>query len=506
MRFLTEEELLQLSGAETASFPAPVPTQIVSSDEYMPSPQTRAQREVEFRLKDLADRLARKQGLSRRRFFQSAAGMAASYLVMNQVYGEQLFDVTQAEATTPELADSRARELGTQMIFDAHTHFVRDDPSPAVSDARRVGGLMWQRAMTAKLGWSKELAGKEQTIDDLKFANFFKEIYLDSDTKVALLTNAPSDAPEDWLLPQAKVFQTRDQVNRDAGSKRLLAHFTITPGQDGWLESIDEAIEVYKPDGWKGYTVGDLILTHGGKRAYRLDDEKLMYPFYEKAAKSGIRTICIHKGLFPLFAEQRIPRLRDFAAVGDVGRAAKDWPQLNFAIYHSGYRHLGGAPEEGINEWERTGRLSWLSDLAEVPEKYGVTNVYGDLGAIFAWTVIAQPRLCAAMLGTLVKGLGADHVIWGTDSVWTGSPQWQIEAMRRLEIPLDMQKANAFAPLGAADGAVKNAIFSNNGLRLFGQQHRQASLDGDRFARLKQEYSQQGPARSNLRFGYVKPT
>ena len=52
-----------------------------------------------------------------------------------------------------------------------------------------------------------------------------------------------------------------------------------------------------------------------------------------------------------------------------------------------------------MTEWEQAGRLSWLSDLAEIPRQHGVTNVYGDLGAIFAWTVIAQPRLAAAMLG-----------------------------------------------------------------------------------------------------------
>jgi len=502
MQFLTDGQLGELAAAEERSFVAPIPTQIVSSDEYLPAPQSAKQREVEARLKDLGSTLARKQGLSRRRFFQSAAGMAASYFVMNQVYGP-IFSVTEAEAATPELADLRAQAFRQQLVFDAHTHFVRDDPSTAVSDPARVGGLMWQRALVAKLGWNKDLAGQEQTVEALKFQNFFKEIYLDSDTRVALLTNAPSDAPEDWLLPQDKVFEARDRVNKEAGSKRLLAHFTITPGQDGWLDAVDHAIETYKPDGWKGYTIGDVILAHGGKRAYRLDDEKLMYPFYERAAKSGIKTVCIHKGLFPPFAEQRLPHLREYAAVGDVGKAAKDWPQLNFAIYHSGFRHLGGPPDEGIKEWEQTGRLSWLSELAEIPEKYGVSNVYGDLGAIFAWTVIAQPRLCAAMMGTLIKGLGADHVIWGTDSVWTGSPQWQIEALRRLEIPEDMQKRNSFEPLGAADGPVKSAILAKNGLRLFGHdQHAQLTYS-DHFAVTKAEYEQRGPARSNLRYGYV---
>ena len=173
-----------------------------------------------------------------------------------------------------------------------------------------------------------------------------------------------------------------------------------------------------------------------------------MYPFYEKAVKSGIKNVCIHKGLFAPATEEKFPRLRPYADVSDVGKAAKDWPQLNFLIYHSAYRWVGGKPADGMAEFDRTGRSSWTSDLAEIPEKYGVTNVYGDLGQLFAWTAVAEPRLAAALMGMLVKGLGADHVLWGTDAVWTGAPQWQIEGLRRLEIPEDMQKKYGFAPLG----------------------------------------------------------
>jgi hypothetical protein len=94
----------------------------------------------------------------------------------------------------------------------------------------------------------------------------------------------------------------------------------------------------------------------------------------------------------------------------------------------------------------RTGRVEWVNDLAEIPAQYGVKNVYGDLGQIFAQSTMADPRVCAFMMGTLVKGLGADHVVWGSDAVWTGSPQWQIEALRRIEIPDDSQTTRvAFA-------------------------------------------------------------
>ena len=90
---LTDAELAALMPSELCAYQTPIPTQIVSSDEFYPDPQNERQREVEARLLAMADELGGKQGLNRRRFFQSAAGMAASFVAMNEVYGP-LFDVT----------------------------------------------------------------------------------------------------------------------------------------------------------------------------------------------------------------------------------------------------------------------------------------------------------------------------------------------------------------------------------------------------------------------------
>jgi predicted TIM-barrel fold metal-dependent hydrolase len=106
------------------------------------------------------------------------------------------------------------------------------------------------------------------------------------------------------------------------------------------------------------------------------------------------------------------------------------------------------------------------------------------------------------MMGQLVTGLGADHVVWGTDAIWTGSPQWQIEALRRLEIPEDMQKKYGFKPLGPADGPVKRAILGENNARLYRYGPR-AALDTDRVAAAKAAYERSGTSRSNVRYGYV---
>ena len=71
------------------------------------------------------------------------------------------------------------------------------------------------------------------------------------------------------------------------------------------MDEVDKAIAVHKPESWKGYTIGDPL--NPSKFPWRLDDEKLMYPFYDKAVKSGITTICIHKGLLPPDYEKSMP-------------------------------------------------------------------------------------------------------------------------------------------------------------------------------------------------------
>ena len=268
---------------------------------------------------------------------------------------------------------------------------------------------------------------------------------------------------------------------------------------------MDRAIEVLKPDSFKGYTIGDNTHKNLSKHPWRLDDEKLVYPAYEKFLKAGLKNVCIHKGLFAPSVEQRFPHLLRHADVSDVARAARDWPQLNFIIYHGGYRFAGGGrAADAWQQFEPTGRIDWVTDLAEIPAQAGVSNVYADVGQLFAQTTISEPKLAAVLMGQLIRGLGVDHVCWGTDAIWTGAPQWQIEALRRLEIPEDLRRKHGFAPLGEADGAVKRAIFGENNARLYGYDPRQRqALATDRFAVAREVYDREGSQRTNLAYGFV---
>jgi predicted TIM-barrel fold metal-dependent hydrolase len=499
MGMLSDEERASLRPARLADSPTPVPTRVVSSDEFMPVPQTERQKKVEARLNALADDHAGRNGLSRRRFFQTAAGMATAFVAMNEVYGP-LYAASPAEARSLDLAQARADALKDQFIMDVHTHFLRDDT--------RLEGFVRGREAVGRAGWNPGLVGRPQTLDDLKYPNWFKEIYLDSDTKVALISGSASEDPRDWFLTNEMKAEARARVNAAAGSRRLLSHAIFTPGQDGWMDEVDKCIATLKPDSWKGYTVGDNTNKDLARHPWRMDDEKLVYPFYEKIVRAGHDIVCVHKGLYPPSTAQRWPHLTDYAKVDDVGKAAKDWPQIRFVVYHSAYRWTGGAgalARDAYAQFEQTGRVEWTSDLAEIPAKYGVSNVYADLGQIFAQTTVTEPRLCAALMGMLIKGLGADHVVWGTDAVWTGAPQWQIEALRRLEIPEEMCRKYGFAPLGPADGPVKRAIFGENSARMYRYELKKAAWRDDRFAALKSDYERHGRDPSNLRYGFVVP-
>jgi predicted TIM-barrel fold metal-dependent hydrolase len=440
---------------EGASLNYPIPVRIPATDETAGQPQTPEQQRVQKILLELADRFGPPLGMNRRSFLKSCSGMAAAFLAMNSVFGG-IFTVNSAEAEDPQASEARRAGLKDQFIFDVQTHFVRSGPG--------FEGILALRSSAKR--WNPDLKDEKTTPDKIGYDNYIHEIFEKSDTKLALLSSAPSDDHEKWFLHNDEIARARKGINEQAGSKRLFSHAVFTPGRPGWMEDLDRAVSEYKPDSWKGYTIGTPFSE--SKWPWRLDDEKLVYPAYEKMQKAGIINVCIHKGLLPSDYKEQFRRTWQYAGVGDLGKAAKDWPGLNFMIYHSAIRRFGVPEEEDVRTFEEKGYIPWVSDLAQIPEKFGVKNVYAELGSVFAMTALSNPRYCSGILGTLVKGMGADKVLWGTDSVFYGSPQWQIEAFRRIEIPEDLRKKLGFEPLGPADSSLKSAVLGKNAARVYG--------------------------------------
>jgi hypothetical protein len=308
LRYLSDTELATLRPADEACAPLPLPTQMISNGEYTPLPQTGSQRRVEALITARADALAPRHGMSRREFLASSAGMAAAFLGMNEVFGP-VFSVSHAEAATPGVADERSRALASQFIIDCQTHFVRDDYNQP---------LLIAAGQFAKKHWNPALEGAD-SLTRFKFQNFVKEIFLDSDTKIGLISGTPTDSPDLLFLSNDQIAAARDVINRMSGSRRALGHGIVTPGSPGWLDEIDRVISDLKPDSLKGYTIGDPLYQTGRKTQWRLDDEKNVYPLYEKMLKAGINTLCIHKGLLPADYLTSMPELWRYATVWDVG-------------------------------------------------------------------------------------------------------------------------------------------------------------------------------------------
>lgn len=131
-----------------------------------------------------------------------------------------------------------------------------------------------------------------------------------------------------------------------------------------------------------------------------------------------------------------------------------------------------------------------------------MTNVYMELGTTFGMVAVTNPRLAAFMLGQMIQAFGDDHVLWGTDSIWWGSPQWQIEAFRRLQMPEDLTQRFAFAPL---TDEVKRKIFGLNAARLYkvDPEAKLRALPNDALTELKKAYRASGGTPSNTQYGWV---
>src|SRR3712207_5637463 len=104
-----------------------------------------------------------------------------------------------------------------------------------------------------------------------KFDNFLKEVYLDSDTRVGLLSGAPFDDPKNWFLSNDQIKRAAVTVNGVVGTRRLLFHSLVTPKQPGWLEEVDRCIAEVRPTSWKGYTIGDPLSPQTDRKSTRLN-------------------------------------------------------------------------------------------------------------------------------------------------------------------------------------------------------------------------------------------
>ena len=130
-------------------------------------------------------------------------------------------------------------------------------------------------------------------------------------------------------------------------------------------------------------------------------------------------------------------------------------------MYHSGYESGGfegpftpATSEAGVNR------------LIASLERAGIgpnENVYAELGSTW-WNVMRTPTQAAHLLGKLLKHVGRDNVVWGTDCLFYGSPQPQIQALRAFQISEEFQERYGYPALTKD---LKAKILGRNAARLY---------------------------------------
>lgn len=419
----------------------PIKLDATSNGEFMPRPlgpaATRAVRLAHRRV----DALSRRLGQSRRAFLTSACGVAATLLAFNQAFAAARRDggyhaLPEEAAVDPQLAQEAVD--GGEFIFDAQTHHV---------DASGGWSNHWNEVLSF---YPQSRCADPERPECLSAEALIREVFHDSDTSVATLSMVPS-APDENPLTTAEAARTREMVAALQDGGRLFIQSLVQPRLPGAFERMERDAAEYGVSGWKMYTqwgpdgVG-----------FFMDDEAHGIPLIEKGLALGVGRFVMHKGL-PLTGGYPY----EYSTCRDVGPAARMFPQATFIVYHSGF--VPGEAE-GPYDPDRTDGVDRL--IASCREN-GIGpdgNVYAELGSTWRY-VMRDPEQAAHLLGKLLVHLGPDRILWGTDSVWYGSPQDQIQAFRTFQISERLRERYGYPEITPA---IRARIFGLNAAELHG--------------------------------------
>jgi hypothetical protein len=418
----------------------PIKLDSSSNGEYWPVVANDRLTHVVTRAREHAATNARKLGCSRREYLASACGAASVLLAMNQLgCGGGSYQVPPESAL--DQAAAEAAVGGDEFIFDVQTHQVSADrpwwdvKRPSLADFLKT----IPQAECGEPHWAKCFS------DDV----LIREVFLESDTQIAVVSALWGD-PHPMLASEAA--KTREKVQAIGKGTRLLTHGIVQPNEGDFQkvsEHMQDLITTWKIDAWKLYTVWG-----PNGEGYLLDGELGMKTI-ARGLELGRHIFAVHKGL-PLPGMNR-----DFTSPRDIGKAAKAFPNAVFLVYHSGWEaeHVEGAYDPNADRG--------VDVLIRSLEEHGIGpqgNVYAELGSTWR-ELMKKPDQAAHMLGKLLKHVGEDRILWGTDAIWYGSPQDQIQAFRAFEISPEFQQRFGYPALTKER---KAKIFGLNAARVYG--------------------------------------
>ena len=425
----------------------PIKLDSTSNGEFLPVPLSRANRHANALAQEAASVHARRLGMGRRDFLLGSCGAASTLLAFNAANAAAgrtggFFDLPAVAATEPAAA-AITLETG-EFIFDVQGHYV--DPTEAWLKVAPESAFGWAPKAGCALADGRTPRSR---LACLSSEEFVKDVFLDSDTDMMVLSFVPSRR-EASPLEIESADAVRRIVDRLEGNHRLMIHGRVNPNQPGDLEDMPRLKEQFGVCAWKTYTQWG-----PDGRGFFLDDD-VGIRFVEEARRLGVKVICVHKGL-PFG-----PESYEHSQCHDIGAIAKRFPDVSFLVYHSGF-----VTEVEEKAYGQNANGDGIDTLIRSLKESGIgpgSNVYAELGSTWRF-LMRDPTQAAHALGKLLKDCGPDNVLWGTDSIWYGSPQDQIQAFRAFQIAPELREQHGYPELTPA---LRAKVFGLNAMRPYG--------------------------------------
>jgi predicted TIM-barrel fold metal-dependent hydrolase len=420
----------------------------LSTDEYSPRRLEPRDHRVLHRAGATTGRHARRLGIPEALYADGRRGLAATLRAVDVEAGGGFFAIP-AEAEVDDAAADAVFSGAEDLVVDVQTHLVR----PSRADTAAASALWGFLRSVDPERWG---SGVDPRL--LAAPVWARSVFGGSETAVALVTSPPGPGPEN-VVTNDDLAATREIVDRYAGTGRVLTHTIVHPNLGrSELDAMAEWSERLRPAGWKVYTLWEPRGTGDGS-GWFLDDEATGRPFLERVRELGPHIVCAHKGLSGPIA--------DLAPAGasprDIGPAAVAFPDLTFVVYHSGFEIRRDVDEDGTAPDPAGGVTRLATSLRGAGVAPGA-NVYAELGSTW-FLVLRRPEVAAHVIGTLLAAVGEDRILWGTDSVWYGPPQFLIDAFRAFRIPERFQEEFGYPAL---TDAAKRKILGTNAVELYG--------------------------------------
>lgn len=421
-----------------------------SSDEYQPLPLSPVVREAAKRARWALDREARRHGMTRRDFLGTATASAivlATLAACSREQGQATGTTTAGTFAVPPEATVDT-EAGTTVLGPGTTEASPPSTAAAIGAVMDVQLHFLDPASNGAgfgAGFPQAACGASDARDCFDQETFLRLVFDESETAVGVLSALPI-ADLDGPLSLSVMERALESFAASQRAGRLLLQGGVFPAGiplTAALEGMAAAVERAPIAAWKTYT--------HAPGTYRLDDPTGL-AVAQEAVRLGVPILSVHKGIGP-----------EAASPDDVGPAAAAVPDAVFVVYHSGWqpgvpegpRAVGAGPVDGIDRLLASLEASGIGPGG---------NVYAELGS--TWFNLARdPDQAAHALGKLLVALGPERILWGTDSIWYGSPQGQIDAFRAFEITPETQERFGYPALTPA---VKDAILGGNARRLYG--------------------------------------